>query len=101
MHGRQAQARAHARPLGGHHLAGVRGEANLTLVMKQRYADPGATNLPPDPSQPFGGPVDAARAPEHIDGISIKLSALYPRYEDAHRQAVLDELRAGSYAATQ
>ncbi|OYQ42602.1 delta-1-pyrroline-5-carboxylate dehydrogenase [Rhodoferax sp. TH121] len=27
-----------------------------------------------------------------IDGISIKLSALYPRYEDAHRQAVLDEL---------
>ncbi|MDT7514100.1 L-glutamate gamma-semialdehyde dehydrogenase [Rhodoferax mekongensis] len=26
------------------------------------------------------------------DGISIKLSALYPRYEDAHRQAVLDEL---------
>jgi RHH-type proline utilization regulon transcriptional repressor/proline dehydrogenase/delta 1-pyrroline-5-carboxylate dehydrogenase len=26
------------------------------------------------------------------DGISIKLSALYPRYEDPHRQAVLDEL---------
>ena len=26
------------------------------------------------------------------DGISIKLSALYPRYEDAHRQAVLDAL---------
>ncbi|TAF69902.1 MAG: bifunctional proline dehydrogenase/L-glutamate gamma-semialdehyde dehydrogenase, partial [Curvibacter sp.] len=26
------------------------------------------------------------------DGISIKLSALYPRYEDVHRQAVLDEL---------
>ncbi|MDH4449819.1 MAG: L-glutamate gamma-semialdehyde dehydrogenase [Rhodoferax sp.] len=26
------------------------------------------------------------------DGISIKLSALYPRYEDAHRQAVLDVL---------
>ena len=26
------------------------------------------------------------------DGISIKLSALYPRYEDAHRMAVLDTL---------
>ena len=28
----------------------------------------------------------------HNDGISIKLSALYPRYEDAHRQTVLQVL---------
>jgi RHH-type transcriptional regulator, proline utilization regulon repressor / proline dehydrogenase / delta 1-pyrroline-5-carboxylate dehydrogenase len=31
-------------------------------------------------------------APAENDGISIKLSALCPRYEDAHRQAVLDHL---------
>jgi RHH-type proline utilization regulon transcriptional repressor/proline dehydrogenase/delta 1-pyrroline-5-carboxylate dehydrogenase len=31
-------------------------------------------------------------APEHNDGISIKLSALHPRYEDAQSQRVLDEL---------
>ena len=39
----------------------------------------------------------AARAPahhlvEHNDGISIKLSALHPRYEEAHRERVLAEL---------
>jgi RHH-type proline utilization regulon transcriptional repressor/proline dehydrogenase/delta 1-pyrroline-5-carboxylate dehydrogenase len=31
-------------------------------------------------------------APEHNDGISIKLSALHPRYEDAQRERVLREL---------
>ncbi|KLN54985.1 L-glutamate gamma-semialdehyde dehydrogenase [Variovorax paradoxus] len=35
---------------------------------------------------------DAARAPEHNDGISIKLSALHPRYEDAQRERVMREL---------
>ena len=35
---------------------------------------------------------DAAGAPEHNDGISIKLSALHPRYEDAQRERVLREL---------
>ncbi|MBT2334183.1 bifunctional proline dehydrogenase/L-glutamate gamma-semialdehyde dehydrogenase PutA [Variovorax paradoxus] len=35
---------------------------------------------------------DAARAPEHNDGISIKLSALHPRYEDAQRDRVMREL---------
>jgi len=35
---------------------------------------------------------DAARGPEHNDGISIKLSALHPRYEDAQRERVLREL---------
>ena len=35
---------------------------------------------------------DAAGAPEHNDGISIKLSALHPRYEDAQRERVMREL---------
>ncbi len=35
---------------------------------------------------------DSTHAPEHNDGISIKLSALHPRYEDAQSQRVLDEL---------
>jgi RHH-type proline utilization regulon transcriptional repressor/proline dehydrogenase/delta 1-pyrroline-5-carboxylate dehydrogenase len=35
---------------------------------------------------------DTHGAPEHNDGISIKLSALHPRYEDAQSQRVMDEL---------
>jgi RHH-type proline utilization regulon transcriptional repressor/proline dehydrogenase/delta 1-pyrroline-5-carboxylate dehydrogenase len=35
---------------------------------------------------------DGARAPQRNDGISIKLSALHPRYEDAHSQRVMAEL---------
>jgi RHH-type proline utilization regulon transcriptional repressor/proline dehydrogenase/delta 1-pyrroline-5-carboxylate dehydrogenase len=35
---------------------------------------------------------DAAATPERNDGISIKLSALHPRYEEAQRERVLDEL---------
>jgi RHH-type proline utilization regulon transcriptional repressor/proline dehydrogenase/delta 1-pyrroline-5-carboxylate dehydrogenase len=35
---------------------------------------------------------DAARSPLDNDGISIKLSALHPRYEDAQRDRVLAEL---------
>ena len=35
---------------------------------------------------------DASRAPERNDGISIKLSALHPRYEDAQSRRVLAEL---------
>ena len=35
---------------------------------------------------------DAARSPVDNDGISIKLSALHPRYEDAQRERVLAEL---------
>ncbi|WP_431110205.1 L-glutamate gamma-semialdehyde dehydrogenase [Variovorax paradoxus] len=35
---------------------------------------------------------DAARAPEHNDGISIKLSALHPRYEYAQAERVMREL---------
>ncbi len=35
---------------------------------------------------------DTAAAPERNDGISIKLSALHPRYEEAQRERVLAEL---------
>jgi RHH-type proline utilization regulon transcriptional repressor/proline dehydrogenase/delta 1-pyrroline-5-carboxylate dehydrogenase len=35
---------------------------------------------------------DTSAAPERNDGISIKLSALHPRYEDAQRERVLAEL---------
>jgi RHH-type proline utilization regulon transcriptional repressor/proline dehydrogenase/delta 1-pyrroline-5-carboxylate dehydrogenase len=35
---------------------------------------------------------DSSSAPERNDGISIKLSALHPRYEDAQSQRVMDEL---------
>ena len=35
---------------------------------------------------------DSSRAPERNDGISIKLSALHPRYEDAQSERVLNEL---------
>ncbi len=35
---------------------------------------------------------DSARGPRHNDGLSIKLSALHPRYEDAQRGRVLAEL---------
>jgi RHH-type transcriptional regulator, proline utilization regulon repressor / proline dehydrogenase / delta 1-pyrroline-5-carboxylate dehydrogenase len=35
---------------------------------------------------------DSTAAPERNDGISIKLSALHPRYEDAQSQRVMDEL---------
>ncbi len=46
--------------------AGVTGETGLTLVMRQRYADPAATNLPTDPAAPFTGPTDAARTPDVV-----------------------------------
>ncbi|MGJ7510416.1 bifunctional proline dehydrogenase/L-glutamate gamma-semialdehyde dehydrogenase PutA [Variovorax sp. GT1P44] len=35
---------------------------------------------------------DRTGTPEHNDGISIKLSALHPRYEDAQRELVMREL---------
>ncbi|MBT2301414.1 L-glutamate gamma-semialdehyde dehydrogenase [Variovorax paradoxus] len=35
---------------------------------------------------------DSEGMPEHNDGISIKLSALHPRYEDAQRERVMREL---------
>ncbi len=38
------------------------------------------------------GAMVAARSPAHNDGISIKLSALHPRYEDVQHERVMDEL---------
>ncbi|PKO27757.1 MAG: delta-1-pyrroline-5-carboxylate dehydrogenase [Betaproteobacteria bacterium HGW-Betaproteobacteria-9] len=35
---------------------------------------------------------DPKRSPAHNDGISIKLSALHPRYEDVQHQRVMEEL---------
>ncbi|MDO9149414.1 MAG: L-glutamate gamma-semialdehyde dehydrogenase [Hydrogenophaga sp.] len=35
---------------------------------------------------------DPARSPAHNDGISIKLSALHPRYEDVQYERVMEEL---------
>jgi hypothetical protein len=43
-------------------LAGVRGDAELSLKLRQRYTDPGAS-LPGDPAAPFTGPADTSRAP--------------------------------------
>ncbi len=40
----------------------------------------------------IAGRSDTARHPSENDGISIKLSALHPRYEDAQRARVLQEL---------
>ena len=42
--------------------------------------------------QALAGRGDAAQQPEERDGISIKLSALFPRYEDLQRERVLREL---------
>ncbi|MGE0331724.1 MAG: L-glutamate gamma-semialdehyde dehydrogenase [Ramlibacter sp.] len=42
--------------------------------------------------QSIAARANPAHAPAHNDGISIKLSALHPRYEDAQRERVLAEL---------
>jgi hypothetical protein len=55
-------------------LGGVRGDTGLVLRVRQRHADPNATGLPQDPSAPFGGPVDTARAPDVVypnDGVLL------------------------------
>jgi hypothetical protein len=55
-------------------LAGVRGDTGLVLRMRQRYTDPGATDLPQDPEAPFTGPADAGRAPDVVypnDGVLL------------------------------
>lgn len=41
----------------------VVGVASLTVKIRQRYRDPAATGLPPDPAAPFGGPSADARKP--------------------------------------
>lgn len=55
-------------------LAGVRGDTGLTLKIRQRYTDPGATDLPADPEAPFGGTADPSRAPDVVypnDGVLV------------------------------
>ena len=54
-----------------------------------RCATSTATSTPSSPSPPAP---TASGTPEHNDGISIKLSALHPRYEDAQRERVMREL---------
>jgi hypothetical protein len=44
----------------------VQGETGLVIKIRQRYADPGASSLPTDPSQPFNGAPDASRAPDVV-----------------------------------
>lgn len=54
-------------------LAGVRGETGLSLKLRQRYTDPGAS-LPGDPAAPFTGPADPGRAPALVypnDGVLL------------------------------
>ncbi|MGJ7523158.1 L-glutamate gamma-semialdehyde dehydrogenase [Variovorax sp. LT1P1] len=63
------------------------GEGARTEADAQRYLQSYA-----DAIRAIGTQSDAARAPEHNDGISIKLSALHPRYEDAQHERVMGEL---------
>ena len=63
------------------------GEGARTEADAQRYLQSYA-----DAIRAIGAQSDAARAPEHNDGISIKLSALHPRYEDAQHERVMGEL---------
>jgi RHH-type proline utilization regulon transcriptional repressor/proline dehydrogenase/delta 1-pyrroline-5-carboxylate dehydrogenase len=63
------------------------GEGARTEADAQRYLQSYA-----DAIRAIGAQSDVARAPEHNDGISIKLSALHPRYEDAQHERVMAEL---------
>src|SRR5262249_12033482 len=52
----------------------IRGTTGLTLQLRQRDRDPGASDLPSDPSTRFMGPVDPARAPRLVypnDGVLL------------------------------
>lgn len=52
---------------------GISGGTSVTIRLEQRYNDPAST-LPGDPAQPFGGPPDAARAPQLVypnDGVIV------------------------------
>jgi hypothetical protein len=54
--------------------AGVQADTGLVIRIRERYTDPGATDLPTDPAAPFGGPADAARAPDVVypnDGVLL------------------------------
>ena len=54
--------------------AGVQADTGLVIRIRERYVDPTATDLPADPEAPFGGPADAARAPDVVypnDGVLL------------------------------
>ncbi|VTU16472.1 Bifunctional protein PutA [Variovorax sp. PBL-H6] len=63
------------------------GEGARTEADARRYLDSYANAI-----RSIAAHADREGAPEHNDGISIKLSALHPRYEDAQRERVLREL---------
>lgn len=63
------------------------GEGARTEPDARRYLDSYANAI-----RSIAARADREGAPEHNDGISIKLSALHPRYEDAQRERVLREL---------
>lgn len=63
------------------------GEAALTAADAKRYLDAYAKAI-----EDIGAKVDTTQSIFSIDSISVKLSALHPRYEFAQRQRVLDEL---------
>ena len=53
--------------------AGVTGATGVTIRLEQTYSDP-SSSLPTDPSAPFGGTPDAARAPALVypnDGVVV------------------------------
>ncbi|MDL9999971.1 L-glutamate gamma-semialdehyde dehydrogenase [Variovorax sp. J22P240] len=63
------------------------GEGARTDADALRYLDSYVNAI-----QSIASGADRSGTPEHNDGISIKLSALHPRYEDAQRERVMQEL---------
>ena len=63
------------------------GEGARTDADALRYLDSYVNAI-----QSIASGADRTGTPEHNDGISIKLSALHPRYEDAQRERVMQEL---------
>ncbi|SDC93412.1 L-proline dehydrogenase /delta-1-pyrroline-5-carboxylate dehydrogenase [Variovorax sp. CF079] len=63
------------------------GEGARTDVDALRYLDSYVNAI-----RSIAAGADSGGTPEHNDGISIKLSALHPRYEDAQRERVMREL---------
>ncbi|MFD0668014.1 L-glutamate gamma-semialdehyde dehydrogenase [Ramlibacter sp. MAHUQ-53] len=78
---------------GGLHSFDMLGEGARTAADARRYADAYAQAL-----QAIAARAEPARGPGGNDGLSIKLSALHPRYEDAQRDRVLAELVPRAWA---
>jgi RHH-type proline utilization regulon transcriptional repressor/proline dehydrogenase/delta 1-pyrroline-5-carboxylate dehydrogenase len=83
----EALERARAAERGGYrHSYDMLGEAARTAADAQRYFASYAAAITAIGRTVKGGPVEAA------PGISVKLSALHPRYEESQRERVLREL---------